>query len=71
MSGYHVYKELSLLTLLLIFNPMQQTDNNFNILTKMVYFAQTKLQDGDLIGAKMIIDSVTKQINLNQHSENP
>ncbi len=39
---------------------MDQTSNNFNILNKMVYFAQTKLQDGDLMGAKMVIDSVTK-----------
>jgi len=47
---------------------MDQTSNNFNILSKMVYFAQTKLQDGDFMGAKMIIDSVTKQINLNHRS---
>jgi hypothetical protein len=39
---------------------MEQKSNNFNILSKMVFFAQTKIQDGDLIGANMIIDSVNK-----------
>jgi hypothetical protein len=50
---------------------MEQESNSFNVLNKMVYFAKAKLQEEDFIGAKMVIDSVIKQVSANCGLENP
>ena len=43
---------------------------SFNVLSKMVYLAQFKLQEDDLIGAKIVLDYITKEIKAHSHSIN-
>ena len=43
---------------------------SFIVLSKMVYLAQFKLQEDDLIGAKIVLDYITKEIKAHSHSIN-
>ena len=43
---------------------------SFIVLSKMVYLAQFKLQEDDLIGAKIVLDYITNEIKAHSHSIN-